>query len=961
MTIETILIFTYVLLGLDVLVLLMIFGNKTWQRRKALLQTRAENFFVAHYVRNETIKSSCHPKAVMKAYQKFYEQTVLSDETKRFIYQDFLDCGLVKKNIKRLNCLSTIGRKTAASNLSFFQSPEIQYALINRLKIEKKANVKIYLINALKNQMNQLTLLALIDSVIGSKKYYQSRAIQIVKNYLLMNRVHIPDIFNRKEPEIKELFVDLAESVFRDDFKQALIGELIIVEKHLSGTLNETYSSMVESRVKRLYYRILTVLSNIYGYNITGDYYLKHSDEEVVKIAIMSLSKTRTFDQIKRLLKMANGTSIDNKIVEVIQGMVESNFELYLQLVEYFKTTLLENESKLIANVLSSKIEYLALKYKNSKDESLKQVLTQIIESGYTASLIAFLNVNLDTDLEKLLFKIIKPIAKDNNLFYQELNDYLEVQVLKRLGYDKVKTPPVQKIDIEIESSKIKWLWIILLIALLFFPLLFAATTLTKVLSTPIRNWIEQYVLMMSNSVVYYYLIVNGLYFILAILSAFGARKQRILWDIKSKSMLYEKGILGSISIIAPAYNEELSIVESVTSLLNLKYPDYEVIVVNDGSKDKTLEKLIEHFRLERRNIPIRPLINTKAIKAVYKNKNIPNLTIVDKINGGKADALNVGINTAKNEYVCGIDADSLLSPDALLKLMSSSLDHDEITLALGGNIFPVNGSEVNHGFVEKQGLSKNSLASLQTIEYLRAFTLGRIGWAEMKSLLIISGAFGLFERRIIAEVGGYLTTSAFKKDTVGEDMELVVRITKQAYDHHLNFRVDYIYNAICYTEVPQNFKSLRKQRNRWQRGLVDILSYHRVMIGNPKYKQVGLLGTPYFFLFEMFGPLIEIQGILALIISGVLGLLSLNIVLLLMLTSIGLGITLSLFALLVTERDQLYLSKQDTFRLVLIAIFENFGWRQFISMYRIVGFIASMRKDTGWGHMVRTGFQNTK
>lgn len=244
---------------------------------------------------------------------------------------------------------------------------------------------------------------------------------------------------------------------------------------------------------------------------------------------------------------------------------------------------------------------------------------------------------------------------------------------------------------------------------------------------------------------------------------------------------------------------------------------------------------------------------------------------------------------------------------------MSSSLDHDEITLALGGNIFPVNGSVVNHGFIEEQGLSKNSLASLQTIEYLRAFTLGRIGWSELKSLLIISGAFGLFERRIIAEVGGYLTTSAFNKDTVGEDMELVVRITKQAYDRRLNFRVDYIYNAICYTEVPQNFKSFRKQRNRWQRGLVDILSYHRIMIGNPKYKQAGIIGTPYFFLFEMFGPLIEIQGIFALIISGALGLLSLNIVLLLMLTSIGLGITLSLFALLVTERDQLYLSKQDT------------------------------------------------
>ena len=957
MTLDIILYLTAVLVVINILLIIIILINKKNRRKDDLMHIRAEHYFIAHYVRNENVSCPCKAKILMKTYQKFYEQVVLSDDAKRQIYQDFSNSGLIKKNIKRLNSWSIIARKTAASNLSYFVNPDTQYALINRLKKEKRANVKIYLINALKTQMNQLTLLALIESVIGSKKYYQSRAIQIIKNYLSTSKIHVPDIFNRKEPEIKELFVDLAESVYRDDFKVALINELKKIENHFTGNLDMTFNLMVESRIKRLYYRILTVLSSIYDYDLSTPYYLENTDNEVVKISITSLAKTKSFDQIIRIIKVASSKNVDDQIVNVLQSMIEMKFELYLQLVDYFKNNISSHKSTLIANILSGKIEYLILKLKNKKDVDSAFVIEKIIRNGYTANLIAFLNVNHDLELEKRVFEILGPLMTELKSVYQEINQYLEEDVLRRMGYEKDFLPPTQKVPSEIEKAKIKWLSFILVIALLLFPAVFGLFYVRNLIGEAFIDWSKQYVLMMNNTLIYYYLTVNGIYLLLAILSAYGARKQRILWEIKSKSMLYEKGILASISIIAPAYNEELSIIDSVTSLLNLNYPDYEVIVVNDGSKDKTLERLIEHFRLERKNVPIKPLINTKAVKTVYKNKNIPNLIVIDKINGGKADALNVGINTAKNEFVCGIDADSLLAPDALLKLMSSSLDYDEITLALGGNIIPVNGAEVSNGFVEKLNLSKNPLAALQTIEYLRAFTLGRIGWSELKSLLIISGAFGLFERRILAEVGGYLTSSAFKKDTVGEDMELVVRITKQAYDHHLNFRVDYLYNAICYTEVPQNFKSFTKQRNRWQRGLVDILSYHRVMIGNPKYRQAGLLGTPYFFIFEMFGPLIEVQGILAILVSAILGLLSLQVLLLLMLTSIGLGITLSLLSLLVTERNQLYLDKEDTFRLILIAIIENFGWRQFISIYRVVGYLASLRKDKGWGSMVRKGF----
>jgi cellulose synthase/poly-beta-1,6-N-acetylglucosamine synthase-like glycosyltransferase len=285
-------------------------------------------------------------------------------------------------------------------------------------------------------------------------------------------------------------------------------------------------------------------------------------------------------------------------------------------------------------------------------------------------------------------------------------------------------------------------------------------------------------------------------------------------------------------------------------------------------------------------------------------------------------------------------------------------LDHDETTLALGGNIFPVNGSEIDHGQIESIGLPDNLLARLQSIEYLRAFSLGRIGWSVINSLLIVSGAFGLFEKQILIECGGYLTQSTKDKDTVGEDMELVVRITRRAYETNLKFRVDYIHNAVCYTEVPEERKSLLKQRNRWQRGLIDILSYHRKMIFNARYKQAGLIGIPYFFIFEMVGPLLEIQGFLAIVIGLIFGLLGIEIIILLGMAAFLMGILLSLSALLISERDAVALNFKDTIKLLLVAIFENFGWRQFISMYRIKGIFSSLRENNEWGTLKRVGFK---
>jgi len=368
---------------------------------------------------------------------------------------------------------------------------------------------------------------------------------------------------------------------------------------------------------------------------------------------------------------------------------------------------------------------------------------------------------------------------------------------------------------------------------------------------------------------------------------------------------------------------------------------------------------MIKHFNLSRIHSTHRNNLNTKRVRGVYVTKDIPNLKIVDKYNGGKADALNTGINVANKTFICGIDADSILEGDALLKLASAMLDDTRPILAMGGNIYPANGFTFNKGQVEKRAIPKEMICRFQTIEYLRAFTSGRIGWSSLKSLMIISGAFGLFERNALINAGGYLTSSgAYKKDTVGEDMELVVRLTTEALAKKEPHRVQYVYNAYCYTELPSDMKTLLKQRNRWQRGLLDILSFHRNIAFKPRYKQIGFIGYPYFFFFEFLGPFLEFFGYIILVLALVLGLLNSTIVLAIFTVSIGFGVVISLSSLFMTERDILMMNMKDTLILLAFAILENFGYRQLISVHRVFSSFSALKESGQWGSQNRKGFK---
>ncbi|NNC34616.1 MAG: glycosyltransferase, partial [Croceitalea sp.] len=351
-----------------------------------------------------------------------------------------------------------------------------------------------------------------------------------------------------------------------------------------------------------------------------------------------------------------------------------------------------------------------------------------------------------------------------------------------------------------------------------------------------------------------------------------------------------------SITIIAPAYNEGLTIVENVRSLLSLKYVTYEVMVVNDGSKDDTLQKLIDAYKLEKIDRPIDPNWKSKPIRGIYKSTqpSFAKLTVIDKENGGKSDALNTGIHLSENRYVGCIDVDCLLQPDALLHVVKSfSQRSKKKVIAVGGVIRVANSCRISGGTLEQINLPKSWLAKFQLLEYTRSFLLGRMAWGRIDSLLIISGAFGFFDREIALEVGGYDT------QTVGEDMEIIFRMRRHMHEQKIPYTIEYIPDPLCWTEVPEDLKVLVKQRDRWSRGNLETLKKHKDMFFNPRFGRLGMLSYPYWFFYEWLAPILEFTGFIAIVCFYLMGILNWEFFVAITLTVYTFSIMFSFYAVL--------------------------------------------------------------
>lgn len=449
-----------------------------------------------------------------------------------------------------------------------------------------------------------------------------------------------------------------------------------------------------------------------------------------------------------------------------------------------------------------------------------------------------------------------------------------------------------------------------------------------------------------------YFLFLNLFYIFFTILSIFGLRQYRNHTAYLRYREFFRLPMVKPISLIAPAYNEESTIIESVHSLLSLEYPEYEVIVVNDGSKDTTMEKLISEFSLQKTNRVFRKKIATQPIRGIYASASNPKLVVVDKENGKKADALNAGLNISRYPLFCAMDSDSLLEKDSLLKMVRPFLEKPQKTVAAGGIIRLSNGCDVKSGQVINIKMPHGILACFQIIEYFRAFLGGRLGLKMINSILIISGAFGLFRKDIVLQCGGYRT------NTVGEDMDLIVRMKRYLHEKKIPYFVDFIPDPVCWTEAPESFKVLSSQRNRWHRGLIETLSHNYKMLLNPRYGATGLFAMPFYLLFEMLGPLLELAGYIIFAVFILTGRINYPFAWMFFLVAVVLGIVLSLLAILLEEfSSRRYPRGTDILKIVVASILENFFYRQYLSLVRVRGFIDFMFGKKEWGEMSRKGF----
>lgn len=448
-------------------------------------------------------------------------------------------------------------------------------------------------------------------------------------------------------------------------------------------------------------------------------------------------------------------------------------------------------------------------------------------------------------------------------------------------------------------------------------------------------------------------------YIILAIISGFETVNYMKKNSFVNYTEILSSSIAPSISIIAPAYNESLNIVENVRSLLSNHYANYDVIIVNDGSKDDTLEKLIVAYDLIKVDYLINYQIETKPLrKGIFKSTNpaFEKLIVVDKENGGKADALNLGLNISTNKYVACIDVDCLLLEDSLQKMIKPFLEAtDKKVIAAGGVIRIANSCIIQDGKLLDINFPKNRIVRGQILEYLRAFLLGRMAWSKLNGLLVISGAFGLFDKKIALEVGGYDT------NTVGEDMEIIVRMRRHMEEKKLKYRVAYIPDPLCWTEAPDNYKTFISQRNRWTRGTIETLKKHRKIGFNPEYNTLGMVSYPYWLLFERLAPIIETLGLFYFLLLIVTNNVVWDYAILFLIVAYLFTVLFSIITIITEELTyHQYRKKGMGLQLIKTAFTEPILNHPFILFAALKGnFDYYFNKKVKWGEMTRKGMSN--
>lgn len=450
-----------------------------------------------------------------------------------------------------------------------------------------------------------------------------------------------------------------------------------------------------------------------------------------------------------------------------------------------------------------------------------------------------------------------------------------------------------------------------------------------------------------------YFVGINFVYTVLTVLSFAQSTLRVRQAKVANFEMLMESRLTPPVSIVIPAHNEEPVVIQSVSSALSLAYPEFEIIVVNDGSKDRTLRKLIETFQLEGSQKPYRATFPTSRVRRIYYSKLYPNLFVIDKEKGGKADALNAGVNFARYRYVCNTDADTLFEKDALVRVIRHIVRDPRRTVAVGGQVRVGNGFLVRGGEITERHLPTAMLPVFQIVEYLRTFLGNRVGWSSLNAMLLISGAFAVWRRDALISVGG------FNREITGEDLEVTMRFHRVLRKRKEEYAVVALPDPVCWTEAPDDLRSLYQQRNRWHRVLLESFWTHREMLLNPKFGTVGMLAMPYYLFFEIIGPFMEVFSYFVIFGAFGLGFLRVETLFLFLLLSVGYTTFLNILAILIDEIHYNTYSLREVLRLIFVGFLDNLGYRQLSMGIRVIATFDWLSRTQAWGTIARRGYQS--
>ncbi len=460
-----------------------------------------------------------------------------------------------------------------------------------------------------------------------------------------------------------------------------------------------------------------------------------------------------------------------------------------------------------------------------------------------------------------------------------------------------------------------------------------------------------------NHALFYYYLLSNLGYLVMLLIALWtSAAHLRHLESIRF-DWIKRSPLAPPITILVPAHNEQKSICTAVRNLLDLDYPELEVIVVNDGSADSTLQMMQQEFGLRLVRAVYIPQVMSAPVRGLYRSDVDTRLVVVDKESAGsKADAVNAGLNAATSPYMCVVDADSVLESDALLRIMVPVLADPKRVVSVGGIIRVLNGSELEGGRMRRVRLPRKSIEVIQVVEYLRAFLIGREAWARGNMLMIISGAFGVFRTDLVRAIGGYRSCA------IGEDFDLVARLHRHLLDKGEDYSIQFVPDPVCWTEVPSDLQSLGRQRARWHKGLLDVLWPNKDMLFRPRYGLIGCLALPYLWLFELLAPVIEIGGIATILLAAYLGALSSAFFLQFILFGYAFATMISIGSVLQEELTyKRYNDWQDVARLVSYCFLEHFPYRQLHMIWRLQGLWQYLRGDMAWRPLKRQGLESAR